>query len=424
MSDDEHGPNVEASGATASGSVASPSAEGSLPSSIHPSSTPSGVGRGATSTSVHPAAVATALDADVLTLVLSGDWVLDRPAPRFAGVLSEAAPRRWRSVAFDSSGLGSWDSSLLSFLLQGMNHCEEQDIRFDEEGLPPGIAALLGLARAVPEKAAEAAVARPAFPARLGVRGIALYDALLASVTFTGEVAQGVVRLLTFRGRMRWRDFWVVVQSNGSGALPIVTLISFLVGLIIAFLGAVVLRRFGAGYYVSYLVGYGMLREMAALMTGIIIAGRTGAAFAAEIGSMKISEEIDAFETLGMSPIDHLVLPRVLGLFVMMPLLTIYAMFVGILGGMVVAISFLDLTVVQFVTGLLTPVTLSDGLLGVFKGGVFGLLIGVTGCMRGLQTGNDAGAVGRSATSAVVTAITLLIVANAVIDWVAALLGV
>jgi phospholipid/cholesterol/gamma-HCH transport system permease protein len=109
---------------------------------------------------------------------------------------------------------------------------------------------------------------------------------------------------------------------------------------------------------------------------------------------------------------------------VMMPLLTIYAMFVGILGGMVVAISFLDLTVVQFVTGLLTPVTLSDGLLGVFKGGVFGLLIGVTGCMRGLQTGNDAGAVGRSATSAVVTAITLLIVANAVIDWVAALLGV
>jgi hypothetical protein len=112
---------------------------------------------------------------------------------------------------------------------------------------------------------------------------------------------------------MRWRDFWVVVQSNSSGALPIVTLIAFLVGMIISFLGAVVLRRFGAGYYVSYLVGYGMLREMAALMTGIIMAGRTGAAFAAELGSMKITEEIDAFRTLGISPVDHLVLPRVLG---------------------------------------------------------------------------------------------------------------
>jgi phospholipid/cholesterol/gamma-HCH transport system permease protein len=223
---------------------------------------------------------------------------------------------------------------------------------------------------------------------------------------------------------MRWRDFWVVVQSNGSGALPIVTLISFLVGLIIAFLGAVVLRRFGAGYYVSYLVGYGMLREMGALMTGIIIAGRTGAAFAAELGSMKITEEIDAFETLGVSPVEHLVLPRVLGLFVMMPLLTIYAMFVGIFGGLLVSITLLDLSATQFIGGLLTPVTISDGVLGVFKGLVFGLIIGVAGCMRGMQTGSDAGAVGRAATSAVVTGITLIIVANAIIDWLSALLGV
>jgi phospholipid/cholesterol/gamma-HCH transport system permease protein len=175
---------------------------------------------------------------------------------------------------------------------------------------------------------------------------------------------------------------------------------------------------------VSYLVGYGMMREMAALMTGIIMAGRTGAAFAAELGSMKITEEIDAYETLGLSPVDHLVLPRVLGLGLMMPLLTVYAMFVGILGGLVVAVTMLDLSVTQFMGGLLTPVTISDGLLGVFKGAVFGLIIGVAGCMRGMQTGSDAGAVGRAATSAVVTGITLIIVANAVIDWLAALLGV
>ena len=360
-----------------------------------------------------------------LVAAVSGDWALDQPVPRFEQLFEAEAPgSAVRSVGFDAADLGSWDSSLLTFLRQGAAYCEAHDLDFRERGLPAEITALLDLANAVPEQAVEPLPAKPSFAAALGERGIGAYRSLLVSITFAGEVTQGIGRLLTFRGRMRWRDFWVVVQSNGSGALPIVTLISFLVGLIIAFLGAVVLRRFGAGYYVSYLVGYGMLREMAALMTGIIMAGRTGAAFAAELGSMKISEEIDAYETLGISPVDQLVLPRVLGLFVMMPLLTVYAMFVGVLGGLVVAVLLLDLSVIQFVGGLLTPVTLGDGVLGVFKGTVFGLLIGLTGCMRGIQTGSDAGAVGRSATSAVVTGITLIIMANAVIDWIAALMGV
>jgi phospholipid/cholesterol/gamma-HCH transport system permease protein len=356
---------------------------------------------------------------------LAGDWELETPIPRFDRLVEEGAPGgQMRAVAFQTSELGEWDSSLLTFLLQGMNYCEAHDLEFQDEGLPEDIARLLQLARAVPEKVAERAETRAPFLARVGTTGIASYDAFLASVGFLGEVAGSFSRFLLFRTRLRWQDFWVVVQSNGSGALPIVTLISFLVGLIIAFLGAVVLMRFGAGFYVSYLVGYGMLREMGALMTGIIMAGRTGAAFAAELGSMKITEEIDAFETLGLSPVDHLVLPRVLGLFVMMPLLTIYAMFVGIVGGMLVSVTLMDLSMTQFIGGLLTPVTLADGLLGVFKGTVFGLIIGIAGCMRGMQTGNDAGAVGRSATSAVVTGITLIIVANAVIDWLSALLGV
>jgi phospholipid/cholesterol/gamma-HCH transport system permease protein len=139
---------------------------------------------------------------------------------------------------------------------------------------------------------------------------------------------------------------------------------------------------------------------------------------------MKITEEIDAYTTLGISPIDHLVLPRVLGLFVMMPLLVIYADFVGIAGGMVVAVALLDLTPTQFITGLLTAVTISDALLGVFKAVVFGGIIGIAGCMKGLQTGSDAGAVGRSTTSAVVLGITLVIFANAIIDWLAALLQI
>jgi phospholipid/cholesterol/gamma-HCH transport system permease protein len=356
---------------------------------------------------------------------LAGDWALGDAVPRFDRVVEEGAREPLvRAVGFDATELGTWDSSLLTFLMQGLDYCEAHDLEFSADGLPEDIARLLELARAVPEQALEPRAAKDSLAERMGKRTLTAFDGFLASVTFTGEVTQSFFRLLTFRLRLRWRDFWVVVQSNSSGALPIVTLISFLVGLIIAFLGAVVLRRFGAGYYVSYLVGYGMLREMAALMTGIIMAGRTGAAFAAELGSMKITEEIDAFETLGISPVDHLVLPRVLGLFVMMPLLTVYAMFVGILGGLVVAVTMLDLSVTQFIGGLLTPVTISDGVLGVVKGTVFGLVIGITGCMRGMQTGNDAGAVGRAATSAVVTGITLIIIANAVIDWLAALVGV
>jgi phospholipid/cholesterol/gamma-HCH transport system permease protein len=363
-------------------------------------------------------------DGSTLVAVLAGEWTLEQSIPRFDGLV-EGWPgdRPVDAIAFDTTDLAAWDSSLLTFLMRGRSYCETHGLEFKAESLPESVGRLLDLTRAVPEQEIEGPKATSFIPG-LGAKGLAAYRGTLASVGFLGEVAQGFVRLLRGRARFRWRDFWVVVQANSSGALPIITLISFLVGLIIAFLGAVVLQRLGAGYYVSYLVGYGMLREMASLMTGIILAGRTGAAFAAELGTMKITDEIDALETLGVSPIDHLVMPRILGIFAMMPLLTIYAVFIGIVGGMVVAVTMLDLTAGQFINGLLTPLELSDGLLGVFKGTLFGLIIGVAGCMRGMQTGSDAGAVGRAATSAVVTAITSLIVANTVIDWLAALLRV
>jgi len=362
---------------------------------------------------------------DHLTIDLVGDWDLEHPLPRFQ-TLIDGIPHEpsIKGIDFDSSRLGRWDSSLLTFLLQTMTHCGTQEIEFRDANLPPEISQLLRLAAEVPERTIEPDAAPEGFLARVGTMGISVVDGFSEAIGFIGTVAQSLGRLARGRARWRWRDFWVVVQANTAGALPIVTLIAFLVGMIISFLGAVVLRRFGAGYFVSYLVGYGVLREMAALMTGIIMAGRTGAAFAAELGSMKITEEIDAFRTLGISPVDHLVLPRILGLLAAMPFLTIYAAFVGILGGMAVAITVLELSPVQFFGGLLAAVTLSDALLGVFKGTVFGAIVGIAGCMRGMQTGSDAGAVGRSATSAVVLGITWIIAANAVIDWLAVLLNI
>ncbi|CAN5806481.1 ABC transporter permease [soil metagenome] len=361
---------------------------------------------------------------EVLVVGLSGDWRLDRSIPRFTDLV-ESETDTPGAIEFDASELGSWDSSLLVFLRQAGNWADEHDAEFREASLPEEISSLLQLAQTEPDREAGADDEKDdSLLVRVGRKGLGVWEGTRAAITFIGEVAVALAGLATRRVRLRWRDFWAVVHSNSVGALPIVTLIALLVGMIIAFLGAVVLRRFGAGYYVSYLIGYGMLREMAALMTGIIMAGRTGAAFAAELGSMKISEEIDALRTLGISPVEHLVLPRMLGLFVMMPLLTIYAFFIGIGGGLVVSISILDLTATQFIGGMLYVVTLPDALLGVFKGTVFGLIIGMAGCMKGMQTGGDASAVGRAATSAVVLGITLIVLVNAVIDWLAVLLNI
>ena len=363
-------------------------------------------------------------EGDGLIVVVSGDWSLERPQPRFDELIGRAGKDagRVRLLSFQSDGLGEWDSSLLIFLMQCQDYCDERKIEVDPAGLPSQVPRLIALAHAVPERVSNEKPKRTSFVARVGSAALGAWKELLGAVTFLGQVTIAIAGIPTRRVHMRWREFWVVVQTNGSGALPIVTLIALLVGIIIAFLGVVVLKRFGAGYYVSYLVGFGMLREMGALMTGIIIAGRTGAAFAAELGSMKITEEIDALTTLGISPIEHLVLPRLLGLFVMMPLLTIYADFIGIVGGMLVSALLLDLSFKQFMSGMLSAVTMSDAMLGVLKGTVFGFIVGVSGCLKGLQGGSDAGAVGRAATAAVVLGITLIIMANAIIDWLAALL--
>ena len=366
----------------------------------------------------------THLQGYTLTISLAGDWALTSPLPSFTLLFEDTrSPQSVDTIAFDTEHLGRWDSSLLVFLLEGVEFCDSHNIHFEDTSLPEPITALIGLSQAVPEKEDTRSTKRNGFIAVLGEATLNLFEDILDFIHFFGTMGHALFRVFTFKVRMRWQDFWLIFQSNSVQALPIVTLISFLVGLIIAFLGVVVLQRFGAGYYVSYIVSYGVLRELGALMTAIIMAGRTGAAFAAELGSMKISDEINALDTLGISPIDFLVLPRFLAIFFTMPLLTLYANFVAILGGMLVATSMLDLNVTQFMRGLLEPVTLTDALLGLIKACVFGAIVGIAGCLRGLQTGKDASAVGKATTSAVVTAITLIILANAFLDWLAAVTG-
>ena len=377
--------------------------------------------------SAKPGTVDTTIEKDVLRVSLAGDWSLAERAsgqgrrPDLETLFTAPAFKR---LTFTTTDLGATDGTLHGLLWDFVQAARGAQVEVDLTGLPQAERQLLAVASAAPQREPDGPRPPADFVTRLGQWTQGNASGALAVVDFTGEWVARLFALLTGRGVMRGKDFWVVMRQVSADALPIVTLISFLVGLIIAFLGAVVLMQFGAEFAVAYLVGYGMLREMGAVMTGVIMAGRTGAAFAAELGSMKVNEELDALNTFGIPPMDFLVVPRILALTLMMPLLVIYANVVGIFAGYLVATGLMGVPGSVFFSEMTFVVGLSDLFLGIFKGFVFGLLVATAGCLRGLQSGAGADAVGKATTSAVVTGITLIIFANAVIGWAAATLGI
>jgi phospholipid/cholesterol/gamma-HCH transport system permease protein len=241
---------------------------------------------------------------------------------------------------------------------------------------------------------------------------------------FVGEVLLAVGRVVRGTATFRWHNVWVAVQEAGAEALPIVGLISLLIGMIFAFVGVVQLTDFGAGIYTADLVAVALVREMAPIMTGIIMAGRTGAAYAAQLGTMKVNEEIDALTTLGVSPVDYLVVPRFFALIVMMPFLTMYASLLGIVGGAVVAVSMLDVTFVQYAVQTSQSVTLSTLFGGLFKSLVYGAMVALTGTQQGIACGSSAMAVGQATTRAVVMGIVLIVVSAAILTVIYINLGI
>jgi phospholipid/cholesterol/gamma-HCH transport system permease protein len=320
-------------------------------------------------------------------------------------------------LAFQMPGLGSWDSSLILLVSRVEEWCRRHQVRFMQDSLPPGIQGLLALANEVPErKTGRGQPERRNLLVLLGEGVMGLANGAVATLTFIGEFVLSLGRLLGRRAVFDQRLFWLTMQECSAQALPIVSLISFLTGLILAFVGAIQLRQFGAGIYVANLVGIGMTQEMGALMVGIIMAGRTGAAFAAQIGTMKVSEEIDALVTFAISPMDFLVSPRVLALCFMMPLLTLYSDLIGMAGGALVAMSFLGISLQQYWNQTVGAMDLTDVIIGLVKGSVFGVIVAMAGCQRGIECGRDAAAVGNAATSAVVLSITWIVASDAVLD--------
>jgi len=339
------------------------------------------------------------------------------PSPAAVETQLASAPSA-RRLGFDAREVSAWDTGLLVFVLKVLDAGIARGLTVDRSGLPDGVRKLLDLAAAVPERDTKRGVTSQPFLARMGSSAVAAWSGAREMLTFVGEATRALSRAAVGRARFRRVDLMLNIQEAGASALGIVSLISFLIGLILAFVGAIQLRQFGAQIYIADLVAIGMAREMGAMMAAIIMAGRTGAAYAAQLGTMRVNEEIDALSTMGISPFEFLVVPRMLGLILMMPLLTIYANLVGIAGGAVVGVGMLKVGLIPYWNHTWAAASLSDFAAGLIKSVVFGVLIAIAGCLRGMQCGRSSAAVGLAATSAVVTGIVFIIVSDAILTVV------
>jgi phospholipid/cholesterol/gamma-HCH transport system permease protein len=360
---------------------------------------------------------------DGAVLEFAGTWQSQHGLPEPASTLGELREARIRRLAFDARQVTAWDSGLVTFVLKVLGETTTQGVAADRGGLPAGVRRLIAMAEAVPERQTGRTGAVPPWLARIGSRAIGAATAVRVGLAFLGESLVALGALVRGRARFRVSDLLLVIQECGPRALGIVSLISFLIGLILAFVGAVQLQQFGASIFVANLVAIAMTREIGCIMTAIVMSGRTGAAFAAQLGTMNTNQEIDALETMGISPMEFLVLPRMLALIAMMPLLTVYADLVGILGGAVVGIGMLGLSPTEYFEQTRAAVKVSDFLIGLTKSSVFGIVVALAGCLRGMQSGRSAAAVGLAATAAVVTSIVWLIVLDGIFAVILNVLG-
>jgi phospholipid/cholesterol/gamma-HCH transport system permease protein len=337
--------------------------------------------------------------------------------PASIGVVRDALDQAAgvRLLSFESMGVTAWDSRFVAFIRKCAELCRKRNVELQDHGLPQGVRRLLRLAQAVPERTD---VRPPAVKARLlqklGESAINGWQDATEMFKFLGENLAALANLLHGRTQFRWSDALLVIQECGPQSLGIVAMINFLVGLILAFVGATELTRFGASIYVADLVGIASVREMACIMTGIIVCGRTGAAFAAQLGTMKVNEEIGALETFGISPVEFLVLPRMVALILVMPFLCAFADLISIAGGFIVSVCMLDVSSTEYLTRTVHAIQLKSFLLGIGKGSFFGFLVAYSGCLRGIQSGYSAADVGQATTRAVVTGITAIIASDGI----------
>jgi phospholipid/cholesterol/gamma-HCH transport system permease protein len=370
-----------------------------------------------------PAAMETSLeDGATLVVRLRGAWRLAGVLPGASDVDRELAATPPSSLRVDASGIAGWDSGLVVFLYGVLEACRARGVPVTHAGLPGTLERMLAL---VQESALPPTVpaAGGGWLERLGRRALAWRERARAMALFVGETTLALGRFVVGRARFRGVDLGLLFEGAGPGALPIVALVNFLVGIILAFVGITQLRRFGAEYYVADIVGIAVTRDMAALITAVVLAGRSGAAYAAQIATMKVTQEVDALRTLGISPVEFLVVPRLVALTVMMPFLTLFADLMGVLGGAAVGTTMMNQALAAYLRQTSHSVTTGDIAGGLVKSAVYGALIAVTGTARGLEAERSSERVGEAATKAVVTGVVAIIAACGVFQYVFFLFG-
>ena len=362
---------------------------------------------------------------NTLQINLSGDWRIFAGFPTVDEVTAELSKRTGiTQITVNVSQAIKWDSGLISFLFELIRECESKNIRVLREGLPQDIEKLLMFALSVREQKVPPKASPASFLERSADKVFQIKESVFSLLDFLGQIACSFSRAIKGKVYFRWDDFLLILQKCGFDALPLVSLISILIGVILAFVGAIQLKMFGAQVFIADMVGIAMVRVMGAVMAGVLISGRTGASFAAELGIMQVNEEIDALKTLGVNPIDFLVLPRIIALVIMMPLLTIYADFMGILGGFIVSTGMLGINSIEYLSRTQHAVKLSNLWVGLVHSFVFGLIIAIAGSFHGIKCARSAAAIGEAVTSAVVSAIVALVAATAIITYICQILGV
>jgi len=361
---------------------------------------------------------------DGLEFSFAGRWSLDQDLPSTEN-LGDKLFAGLKRVSFKTDDLLSWDSGFLALLSNLFKLCSQRGITVERQGLPRGIRHLIAMSTSVPEQKMEGRNhGSRNLLYQLGEAVLDFIHGIPEMIQFLGEITFSFGRLLSGRAQFRFSDLWWEIEEVGPRALLIVSVISFLVGLILAYLGADQLRLVGAQIFIADLVAIGMVREVGALMTGIIIAGRSGASFAAQLGTMQVNEEIDAFKTLGISPVDFLVMPRMLALMLMVPLLTLYAGFVGMLAGLFISNTIFDIGIFEYYNETIRALQMKHFLVGLSKGTVYGAMVAYAGCLRGMQCGRSAESVGQAATSAVVTGILLITISASILTIIYYRLGI
>src|SRR5438874_329364 len=361
-----------------------------------------------------PASLAIVDAADARGLALSGR--LD--AYSIAGVWREAraavTAAADRRIVIDAAAVDYCDGGGVAMLVDLLRQPRASGAEIALRGLKPQFKTLLDQfdphAFAVPP---EPPPPQTRTVEEIGRATSQIFRDMRTQVAFVGETTSALWYAFTHPHRVRWKDVWYECEQVGANALPIVSLISFLLGVILAFQAAVPMRQFGAEIFVADLVGLAIIRELGGLMTAILLAGRSGAAFAAEIGTMKVNEELNALTTMGLDPVRFLVVTRILAALLMVPLLSLFADLIGVLSGGLTMLSF-NIPIVTYLKEVDSIVDLKDVLAGLVKTPVFAILIAGIGCLRGLQTQTGASAVGISATRAVVSGIVLLVVVDGI----------